>query len=110
MTNAVDIDDIEDVLALSPLQLGLYSHATLIGPDGEDPYVIAMTADVTGPLDIGLLRDCAAAMLVRHPNLRASFLHGNLSRPVQVIPNRVEVPWRLVSAEPAQVAALVEEE
>jgi mycobactin peptide synthetase MbtF len=90
--------DIEDVLALSPLQLGLYSHATLIGPDAEDPYVIAMTADVTGPLDVGLLRACAGAMLTRHPNLRASFWHQDLPQPVQIVPATVDVPWQQVRA------------
>lgn len=86
--------DIEDVLALSPLQLGLYSHATLVGTDAQDPYVIAMTADVTGPLDAALLGDCASAMLVRHPNLRASFWHQDVPRPVQIVPTAVELPWR----------------
>lgn len=105
------VADIEDVLALSPLQLGLYSHATLIGPDGEDPYVIAMTADVTGPLDVALLRDCAAAMLTRHPNLRASFWHQDLPRPVQIVPTSVELPWQQVTAaDDAQAAELEKRE
>ncbi|AKK30175.1 non-ribosomal peptide synthetase [Mycobacterium sp. EPa45] len=100
--------DIEDVLALSPLQLGLYSHATLIGPDADDPYVIAMTADVTGPLDVALLRDCAAAMLVRHPNLRASFWHQDLPRPVQIVPAAVGLPWQHVCASDDRQAAEIE--
>ena len=90
-TESVHPPMIEDVLALSPLQQGLFSMATLAGaatgadrPD--DPYVIAMAADVSGALDVELLRRCAAAMFERHPNLRAGFLHGTLSRPVQVIP------------------------
>ncbi|MGA7052192.1 MAG: amino acid adenylation domain-containing protein, partial [Mycobacterium sp.] len=69
-------------------------------------YVIAMAANVTGPLDVSLLRDCASSMLTRHPNLRASFVHGNLSRPVQVIPTSVELPWRCVRADPDEVEAL----
>ncbi|TFV58487.1 amino acid adenylation domain-containing protein [Mycobacterium sp. PS03-16] len=98
-------------MALSPLQQGLFSMATLTGPrDGADPYVIAMAADITGDLDAALLHDCAAAMLVRHPNLRASFVHGTLSRPVQVIPSRVDVPWRRVAADADEAAALEREE
>ncbi len=54
---------------------------------GADPYVIAMAADVDGDLDADLLRSCAEAMLVRHPNVRASFFQGNLSRPVAVVPD-----------------------
>ncbi len=94
---------IEDVMALSPLQQGLYSMAAL---SDHDPYVIAMAADITGVLDANLLRDCAATMLARHPNLRASFLRADQSRPVQVVPARVDVPWRHVTATPDEVAAL----
>ena len=48
---------IEDVLALSPLQQGLFSRAVLGEADGGvDPYFITMAADVNGPLDVALLR------------------------------------------------------
>jgi mycobactin peptide synthetase MbtF len=63
-----------------------------------------------GPLDVSLLRECAGTMLTRHPNLRASFVHGNLSRPVQVIPSSVELPWRCVRAVPDEVGVLEAEE
>ncbi|MGE2731678.1 amino acid adenylation domain-containing protein [Mycolicibacterium vaccae] len=79
-------------MALSPLQHGLYSLTAM--SDGADPYVIGMSADITGELDVTLLHECATAMLVRHPNLRAAFFQGDLTRPVQVIPETVEVPWR----------------
>ncbi|MDT5146053.1 MAG: mycobactin peptide synthetase MbtF, partial [Mycobacterium sp.] len=99
---------IEDVMALSPLQQGLYSMAALTDAESgdADPYVITMAADVAGPLDVPLLRVCATTMLARHPNLRASFIHGDLSRPVQVIPTRVDMPWRTVRAAPDEVEAL----
>jgi mycobactin peptide synthetase MbtF len=98
---------VEDVMALSPLQQGLYSLAQLRGGDsGDDPYVIAMSADIHGDLDKELLRRCAATMLARHPNLRVSFLHANLSRPVQVVPSRVELPWREITAAADEVDAL----
>ena len=71
------------MLALSPLQQGLYSMTMLTGSEHAevDPYVIAMAAEMSGELDIDLLRRCAAAMLVRHPNLRASFFRGDLPGP-----------------------------
>ncbi|MFV9635888.1 amino acid adenylation domain-containing protein [Mycobacterium neumannii] len=102
---------IEDVMALSPLQQGLFSLAQLSTAEdgGEDPYVITMAADVTGSLDAGLLRECAAAMLVRHPNLRASFVRAQ-SKPVQVVPNRVDVPWRHITARADEVEALEADE
>jgi mycobactin peptide synthetase MbtF len=116
VTRAAERPAIEDVMALSPLQQGLFSMAALTSEPGAaesddaDPYVIAMAAGVVGPLDVALLRECAATMLTRHPNLRASFIHGNLSRPVQVIPSSVELPWRCVRAGPDEVAALEAEE
>nr|WP_090276954.1 non-ribosomal peptide synthetase [Mycolicibacterium komanii] len=100
-------------MALSPLQQGLFSLAQLsVGDDadgGEDPYVIAMAADITGELDADLLRECAAMLLARHPNLRASFLRAQ-SKPVQVVPNRVDVPWRRITAGPDEVDALEADE
>ncbi|MDM3973725.1 amino acid adenylation domain-containing protein [Mycobacterium marseillense] len=110
---AADTDvapDIEDVMALSPLQEGLYSLTTLAefadGEAADDPYVIGMAADISGALDVALLRDCAEKMLVRHPNLRASFFSRGIPRPVQIVPSRVELPWRSVSAAPGDVPAL----
>ncbi|MBE1549019.1 mycobactin peptide synthetase MbtF [Mycobacterium sp. OAS707] len=94
---------IEDVMALSPLQQGLYSMAAL---SEHDPYVIAMAADIDGSLDADLLRRCAATMLARHPNLRVSFLRTETSRPVQIVPSHVEVPWRHVTATADEVESL----
>ena len=101
---AGSISAIADVMALSPLQQGLYSLTAMT--DGDDPYVIGMSSDITGALDSSLLYDCAAAMLVRHPNLRAGFFQGSLTRPVQVIPERVQVRWRHQPCDPAEVDAL----
>lgn len=114
MTRAETAADnaVEDVMALSPLQQGLYSMTVLTGaehPEG-DPYVIAMAADVTGDLDAALLRDCAAAMLTRHPNLRVAFFQGDLPRPVQVVPVRVDLPWQQVAAQTAGEAARLEDD
>ncbi len=102
--------DIEDVMALSPLQEGLYSLTTLAefadGEPAHDPYVIGIAADISGELDVALLRDCAEQMLVRHPNLRASFFSRGIPRPVQIVPSRVELPWRLIAAAPDEVSLL----
>ncbi|WP_319449118.1 MULTISPECIES: amino acid adenylation domain-containing protein [unclassified Mycobacterium] len=102
---------VEDVLALSPLQQGLYSLAGLTDrEDGTDPYVIAMAADVEGSLDADLFRACAEQLLVRHPNLRSSFFQGNLSKPVAVVPSAVDLPWRHVIATEDEATALEHEE
>ncbi|ODR09662.1 non-ribosomal peptide synthetase [Mycobacterium sherrisii] len=100
--------DIEDVMALSPLQEGLYSLSTLTEfvAGEQDPYLIGMAADISGALDVELLHDCATKMLVRHPNLRASFFSRGIARPVQIVPARFDLPWRVVSAAPQDVPAL----
>lgn len=107
---------IEDVMALSPLQEGLYSLTMLSGeasddaegPPGpvDDPYVVGIIADIAGELDVDLLKACATAMLARHPNLRASFVSRDIPRPVQIVPSRVDLPWRQVAARPDEVEAL----
>jgi mycobactin peptide synthetase MbtF len=106
--------DIEDVMALSPLQEGLYSLTALAefseGQPAHDPYVIGMAADIYGSLDVALLRDCAAKMLVRHPNLRASFFSRGIARPVQIVPSRVDLPWRDVAATEADIEAIERDE
>ncbi len=97
-------------MALSPLQEGLYSLTTLAefaeGGSADDPYVIGMAADISGTLDVALLRDCATKMLARHPNLRASFFSRGIARPVQIVPSRVDLPWRVVAASPKDVQTL----
>src|SRR5271168_4680668 len=109
-TRADIAPDIEDVRALSRLQEGLYSLTALAefteGEPADDPYLIGMAADISGVLDVDLLRDCATKMLTRHPNLRASFFSRGIARPVQIVPSRVELPWRAVTATPADVPTL----
>jgi mycobactin peptide synthetase MbtF len=102
--------DIEDVMALSPLQEGLYSLTALAefvaDEPADDPYVIGMAADIFGALDTELLRECATKMLTRHPNLRASFFSRGIPRPVQIVPSHVELPWRHIAATPGDVETL----
>ncbi|MFF5582378.1 non-ribosomal peptide synthetase [Streptomyces hygroscopicus] len=84
---------IDDVLPLWPLQEGLLFH-TLYGEQQHDVYVAQILIDLDGALDAGVMRESVAALLRRHANLRAGFRYAKLSRPVQVIPREVEVPWR----------------
>ncbi len=84
--------EIEDVLALAPLQEGLFSLSHLSG-DEPDVYTIPFVVDIEGPLDTGRLRAGFEALLRRHANLRAVFWDEDLPRPVQIVPRRVELPW-----------------
>lgn len=83
-----------DVLPLAPLQRGLVLHSDGI-PEGPDPYQGQSLFDLDGPLDAERLREAAHTLLMRHDNLRAGFVHRGLETPVQVVRDRVEVPWRV---------------
>ncbi|MFE2069133.1 amino acid adenylation domain-containing protein [Streptomyces sp. NPDC059467] len=84
--------NIADILPLSPAQQGLFFHAELTA-DGVDPYLVQVRFELTGPVRVPALREAVAALLRRHPNLRACFRHRGLDQPVQLIPHRAEVPW-----------------
>lgn len=109
MTATRNPPGIDDVMALSPLQEGLYS-LTMLSGSTDDPYMIAMAADISGALDVPLLTDCVAKMLDRHPNLRASFVSRGIPRPVQIVPTEIELPWRQVTALAEDVDRLEAEE
>ena len=59
---------IEDVLALSPLQEGLFSLAEIAGDD-LDLYTMQFIVDISGDVNTELLRRSVEVILERHPNL-----------------------------------------
>ncbi|WP_420881133.1 amino acid adenylation domain-containing protein, partial [Rhodococcus sp. (in: high G+C Gram-positive bacteria)] len=100
--------NVTDVWSLSPLQSGLLFHAQL-ADRSVDAYLVQMMLDVRGA-DAGRLRRAGQAMLDRHPNLRSAFVHGEDGAPVQVIQERVPLPWNEIdlseSDEPVREAEL----
>ncbi|AYN31632.1 hypothetical protein DUI70_1129 [Streptomyces albus] len=86
---------LQDILPLAPLQEGFLFHA-LYDEQAPDLYLSQFTFDLAGRLDPEALRAAAEGLLARHGTLRAGFRSHGLSRPVQVIPYRVELPWREV--------------
>ncbi|MFR9752290.1 amino acid adenylation domain-containing protein [Nocardia sp. 004] len=99
---------IEDVLALSPLQEGLFSLATLAGDD--DLYTMQFVVEVNGPVDTALLRRSIEAILQRHANLRAAFWDRDVPKPVQIVPSSVELPWFERNADEREFEAIVAEQ
>ncbi len=100
---------IEDVLALSPLQEGLFALYRL-AEDTIDLYSMQFVVDVDGPVDLELLRRSARAMLVRHPNLRAAFWDRDVPKPVQIVPAEAELPWSERAALPTEFDAIARSE
>ncbi|MFJ2865095.1 amino acid adenylation domain-containing protein [Kitasatospora sp. NPDC087314] len=93
---------ISEVLPLSPLQQGLlflssYDQAS------PDLYTLQFVAEIDGPGAgdgeqlAARLRQASAALLRRHPNLRACFRNRKTGEPVQVVlkESEVEPEWRL---------------
>ncbi|MBB5912910.1 mycobactin peptide synthetase MbtF [Nocardia transvalensis] len=97
--------EIEDVLALAPLQEGLFSLSHLSGAD-HDVYTIPFVVDIDGPLDTAALRASFEALLRRHANLRAVFWDQDVPRPVQIVPARVELPWAECASLPEELDAV----
>ncbi|MEV0684008.1 amino acid adenylation domain-containing protein [Nocardia sp. NPDC050378] len=100
---------IEDVLALSPLQEGLFSLSRMAGAE-IDLYTMQFVVDIDGPLDAALLRRSAQAMLDRHPNLRAAFWDTDVPKPVQIIPSHAELPWAERDAATTEFDSIAESE
>ncbi|MFE1593278.1 amino acid adenylation domain-containing protein [Nocardia sp. NPDC058705] len=100
---------IEDVLALSPLQEGLFSLSRLTGTE-IDLYTMQFVVDIGGPLDADLLHRSAQAMLDRHPNLRAAFWDTDVPKPVQIIPSHAELPWTERDARSTEFDSIAESE
>ncbi|MEV4096443.1 non-ribosomal peptide synthetase [Streptosporangium saharense] len=82
---------LRDVLPLTPLQEGILFHAQ----SGHDPYLVQVTLDLEGSLDVARLCAAGDALLARHPNLRAAFLTRASGQAVQVVPAAVRLPLRV---------------
>ncbi|MFD9906209.1 amino acid adenylation domain-containing protein [Streptomyces sp. NPDC059063] len=87
------VPELMDVWPLSPLQEGLLFHAAF-DEEGPDVYQTQRLLALDGPLDARRLRAAWAAVVARHPVLRASFHRRPSGEAVQVVAREVELPWR----------------
>ncbi len=84
---------LEDAWPLTPLQQGIWFHATQSDGAGADPYHVQLILTFSGVLDAGRLRRSVDALLRRHRSLRASFGLDADKRPVQLVHGGVTLPW-----------------
>ncbi|HEX2133955.1 MAG TPA: amino acid adenylation domain-containing protein, partial [Actinophytocola sp.] len=89
------------VLPATPLQEGFFFHAQ----DADDVYLAQQTIELVGEVDPTALRRAVQGVVDRHAPLRASFRQLDDGRVVQVVAERVTVPWRETTGDPARVAA-----
>ncbi|WP_158539942.1 non-ribosomal peptide synthetase [Williamsia limnetica] len=95
--------EIRDILPLSPLQEGFYYHLQMANESGEtDLYASQSRSRVRGSLDTDRMTDAISELLTRNENLTAGFVTIG-GRAVQVIPETVPIPVRVVRADGASV-------
>ncbi|MFJ3583269.1 amino acid adenylation domain-containing protein [Streptomyces sp. NPDC090127] len=83
---------VADIWPLSPLQEGMYFHATYDTGDALDVYLSQENLDFDRPLDADRLRAACRALLERNASLRAGFTSDGLPKPVQFIADGAEIP------------------
>jgi amino acid adenylation domain-containing protein/non-ribosomal peptide synthase protein (TIGR01720 family) len=83
--------NIEDIYPLSPMQAGLLFH-TLLSPDAGE-YVEQLVLDLDPHLDVAALERAWSAVVERHPALRAAFVWQGVDEPLQIVRQRVKLPW-----------------
>jgi amino acid adenylation domain-containing protein len=76
-----------DVLPLTPLQEGLLFHRQY-DRHSEDVYVMLLSLDLTGALNVSALRRAVVGLCRRRTNLVAGFVRLPTGRLVQVVPRR----------------------
>lgn len=86
--------NVEDIYALSSMQQLMLWQA-LAQSRGE---VLAeqLTCTLAGPLNLERFREAWEFVVARHPLLRTAFLSQGLKKPVQVVRQKVELPWNVI--------------
>ncbi|WP_336085446.1 AMP-binding protein [Nocardia sp. SSK8] len=80
-----------DVVALSPLQRGLYSVSTTSGE--VDPYLVTFAVRVAGLADLSTLRKAFDQVLQRYPHLGGSVVTDGLPHPVLLTTTAGHIGW-----------------
>ncbi|MBF4995672.1 AMP-binding protein [Nocardia sp. BSTN01] len=84
--------EILDVVALSPLQRGLYSVSSMA--QGIDPYLVTFAVRIDDLADPAALRAAFDGVLRRYPHLGAAVLAEDVPHPVLVITSAGRIGWR----------------
>ncbi|RPK40427.1 Dimodular nonribosomal peptide synthase [Streptomyces sp. ADI92-24] len=83
---------VADIWPLSPLQEGMYFHATYDSGEALDVYLSQETLDFDHRVDPERLRAACRTLLARNTGLRAGFTADGLPTPVQFIADGAEIP------------------
>ncbi len=83
--------NVVDIYALAPLQQLMLAHA--LADRQSTALVEQFRCTLRGRLDIAALRAAWEAAVARHPLLRTCFAWEGMKKPVQIVRQRVELPW-----------------
>ena len=86
------MENVADIYTLSPIQQGMLFHTLADTKAGV--YVNQYTCKLSGNLQPELWQQAWQKTLARHPVLRTAFLWDGLDEPLQVVRQRVELPWQ----------------
>jgi alpha-ketoglutarate-dependent taurine dioxygenase len=85
------IKNVADIYPLSPMQQGMLFH-TLYEPE-SGAYLMHVVGTLPARLDLDAFRRAWGRLLERHAVLRTSFVWKEMNEPLQVVREKVELPW-----------------
>jgi amino acid adenylation domain-containing protein/non-ribosomal peptide synthase protein (TIGR01720 family) len=102
----MEVDNIEDIYELSPMQQGLLFH-TLAAPN-SGTYFEQLSCTLQGEFNVSAFRQAWQQVVDRHPILRTAFYWEGLEQPYQVVYSQAKLPceqldWRELSAQEQQI-------
>lgn len=86
--------NVADIYPLTPTQAGILFH-TLRSPE-EEVYFQQISCTLEGRLDITKFKQAWDEVVNRHPALRTIFLWEEVDEPLQVVREKVTVPWEVI--------------
>ena len=98
--------NVEDLYQLSPLQQGMLFHTLYAPRSGIYCEQIEMT--LRAAPDITAFKETWQQVIERHTILRTAFLWDGLEEPLQVVRQRVPLPWEELDLQGLPAAEQVE--
>jgi amino acid adenylation domain-containing protein len=85
------MNNIEDIYSLSPMQQGMLFH-TLYSPESE-VYFEQLVCILKGQLNLPFFQQAWQKVVAKYPVLRSSFHWKEIEKPLQMVSQKVELPW-----------------
>ena len=87
-----DMENVEDVFALSPIQEGMLFHS--ISDPESGVFVTQICVEITGPVNAQALRSAWEQVVSCHAALRTAIFWDGLDEPLQLVRQTIDMPWQ----------------